>query len=311
MIIMTTMNTVDLRRVDLNLLVVLQVLAQERHVTRAAMKLNVSQSTVSAALARLRVLFDDPLFVRSRAGMTPTAKALSITARLGPTLSSIVRLIFQDIEFDPRRSGRVFHLAMSDDIEMVLAPWLVEQKLAHDWSVGFAIHQTNSALWSEALADPRIDAVACHAPQQQQSASHQSEPLFSGSYLCLFDAGITGWSAPVTREQYLEAHHVRVSFDLQRGWVDELMGALGHTRRTVCTISHFAGLPTLLHGAPAVATIPAHAARAMASASGLATSPVPIDPPRFSVSALWNARSDGSPENGWLRGLLKRFAETV
>ncbi|WP_347756140.1 LysR family transcriptional regulator [Agrococcus sp. ProA11] len=305
------MNTVDLRRVDLNLLVIFQVLCQERHVTRAAMKLSLSQSAVSAALARLRVLFDDPLFERTRAGMTPTPKALAISSRVAPTLSSIVDLIFDDVAFDPQRTTRVFHLAMSDDLEMVFAPWLMSQKLAEGWAVDFAIHQTNSSLWRESLADPRIDLVVCGTPPQQQTASHQAEPLFSGGYLCLFDARAVGHSRPITRQEYLESDHVRVSFDLQRGWVDERMAALGFTRHTLCTISHFAGLGPLLRGTPAIATIPEHAATVIAATTGLMTSPVPIDSPRFSVSAIWSTRSDDSTENAWLRSVLLRFAESL
>lgn len=310
MIKMATINTVDLRRVDLNLLVVFQVLCQERHVTRAALKLNLSQSAVSSALARLRTLFDDPLFVRTRAGMTPTPKALAISARVAPTLASIVDLIFDDVAFDPQRTTRVFHLAMSDDLEMVFAPWLMAQKLAEGWTVEFAIHQTNSTLWRESLADPRVDVVICGARPEQQSASYLSEPLLSGRYLCLFDERALGASQPITQQQYLSADHVRVSFDLQRGWVDEQMAALGFTRKTLCTISHFAGLGALLQGVSAIATIPEHAARAIADVAGLSTSPVPIDSPRFSVSAIWSTRADSSAENAWLRGILKRFAET-
>ncbi|WP_404312779.1 LysR family transcriptional regulator [Agrococcus terreus] len=305
------MNTVDLRRVDLNLLVVFQVLCQERHVTRAATKLNLSQSAVSASLARLRALFDDPLFVRTRAGMLPTPKALAISARVAPTLSSIVDLIFEDVAFDPQRTTRAFHLAMSDDLELAFAPWLMAQKLAEGWTVDVAIHQTNSTLWRETLADPRIDIVVCGTRPQQQGASYQSEPLLSGRYLCVFDPRTLGCSQPITREEYLEAHHVRVSFDLQRGWVDERMAALGYPRRTLCTLSHFSGLGALLQRVPAVATVPEHAARTIAAASGLATSPVPIESPRFSISAIWTARADGSPENAWLRTILQRFAETL
>ncbi len=311
MIIMSAMNMVDLRRVDLNLLVVFQVLCQERHVTRAATKLNLSQSAVSAALARLRTLFDDPLFVRTRAGMTPTPKALAISARVAPTLSSIVDLIFDDVAFDPQRTTRTFHLGMSDDLELAFAPWLMAQKIAEGWTIDFAIHQTNSTLWRDTLADPRIDLVACSTQPQQQGASHQSEPLLSGRYLCVFDPRMLECSQPITRQEYLDAHHVRVSFDLQRGWVDERMAALGFPRRTLCTVSHFSGLGVLLQRVPAVATIPEHAARSVAAASGLSTSPVPIESPRFSVSAIWSARADGSPENAWLRALLQRFAETL
>ncbi|WP_172801982.1 LysR family transcriptional regulator [Agrococcus carbonis] len=303
------MNTVDLRRVDLNLLVVFQVLCQERHVTRTAVKLNLSQSAVSAALARLRRLFDDPLFVRERSSMVPTSKALAISSRVGPTLASLVDLIFEDVAFDPHRSQHVFHLAMSDDLEMVLGPWLVRERLAQGWAVDFAIHQTSSARWRQALEDRRIDTVVCLSPAER-AASFQSESLFSGGYLCLFDADALGVRT-ISRQQYLEGHHVRVAFDLQRGWVDERLASLGHARKALCTISHFAGLAPLLRSVPAVATIPEHAARALAATTGLATSPVPIETPRFSISAIWGTRTDTAPESVWLRDNLKRFAASM
>lgn len=310
MIIMAVMNAVDLHRVDLNLLVVFQVLHQERHVTRAAKKLNLSQSAVSAALSRLRVLLDDVLFVRTRDGMTPTSKSLAIAAQIAPALTTIFDSIFEDVTFDPHGSRRTFHVAMSDDIEIALGPWLIEQKREHGWSVQFAIAQTNSALSRTALDDQRVDAVLS-LPRQSDAAGLHSEPLFSGGFLCLHDPRQTGWAGEITTADYLDAQHIRVSYDMQRGWVDEHLAALGRARSTLLTTSHFAVLPRLLQSAPAVATIPAHAATALAASSGLRTSRVPIEAPRFSVSASWRTAVDGSPENHWLREQLKRFAATL
>lgn len=310
MISMGAMNTIDLRRIDLNLLVVFQALMQEGSVTRAAVRLSLTQSAVSAALGRLRVLFDDPLFERSRTGMVPTWRALEISSGLGPALSSIAGVIFAEPEFEPTVSTKVFHLAMSDDLEIVLAPWLALQKIELGWTVDFAFHQTNSTLWRESVEDERTDVVLTMPPKQLPADFH-SETLFSAGYLCLYNPDLVSFSDPMTYEEYIGADHVRVSYDVQRGWVDDLLAARGHQRKTACAISHFAGLSSLLRQLPAVATFPEYAAKELGRVTGFAVQPTPLQAPKYTISALWGSRVDGSPENAWLRKLLSEFSHVV
>lgn len=310
MISMGYMNPIDLRRIDLNLLVVFQALMQEGSVTRASVRLSLTQSAVSAALARLRVLFDDPLFERSRTGMVPTWRALEISAGLSPALSSIAGVIFAEPEFEPTVSTKVFHLAMSDDVEIVLAPWLAMQKIELGWTVDFAFHQTNSTLWRESVENARTDIALTRAPAQLP-AEYQAETLFSGGYLCLYNQDLLQFSDPMTFDEYIAADHARVSYDVQRGWVDDLLAARGHQRKTVCAISHFAGLGSLLKSIPAVATFPEFAARGIARATGFTVCPAPLQAPRFTISAIWNVRVDGAPENAWIRKLLSEFSQGI
>lgn len=305
---MTTINRTDLHRIDLNLLVVFQALMQEGSVTRAGYKLGLSQSAVSAALGRLRTLFDDQLFERSRSGMTPTPKALSLSLSLGPSLSTIASVILDDVEFEPWQSTRTFHLAMSDDIEMLFGPWVARQKLDHNWNVNFAIHQTNSRLWKETLDDSRIDFVLTTTPDHI-SSGYRSAPMFSGDYRCLYNPNLLHLSEPLTAREYIETRHVRVSYDLQRGWVDDVLAAMGHKRNTLCTISHFSGLGPILLTLPVIATVPEHVALRAAEMHGLRTTPVPIQMPRFTISGLWRTEVDGLIENQWIRELCKTFVK--
>lgn len=308
MFIMTSINRVDLHQVDLNLLVVFQALMQEGSVTRAGYKLSLSQSAVSAALGRLRKLFDDPLFERSRSGMTPTPKALSLSLSIGPSLSTIASVILDDVEFEPWQSSRTFHLAMSDDIEMLFGPWVARQKLDHNWSVNFAIHQTNSHLWRTTLDDPLIDVVLTTTPAHM-AADFRAEPMFSGDYRCVHNPRLLNLSNPLTAREYIETRHLRVSFDLQRGWVDEVLAAMGHQRNTLCTISHFSGIGPILLDLPVIATIPEHVAVRAGEMYGLRVSPVPLQMPRFTISALWRTEVDGLIENQWIRELCNTFVQ--
>lgn len=308
MFIMRGINKIALHQVDLNLLVVFQTLMQEGSVTRAGYKLNLSQSAVSAALGRLRKLFDDPLFERTRSGMTPTPKATALSVSLGPSLSTIASVILDDVEFEPWRSSRTFHLAMSDDIEMLFGPWVAKQKLDHNWSVDFAIHQTNSHLWRETVEDPFIDLVLTTTPDNAPTGI-RNEPMFSGDYRCVYNPRLLHLSEPITEREYIETRHVRVSYDLQRGWVDDVLAAMGHKRNALCTISHFSGLGAILLDLPVIATVPEHVAERITAMFDLRLCPVPIRMPRFTISALWRTELDGLIENQWIRRLCATFVE--
>ena len=308
MFMISCINRIALSQVDLNLLVVFQALMQEGSVTRAGYKLNLSQSAVSAALGRLRKLFDDPLFERTRGGMTPSAKALSLSVSLGPSLSNIANVILEDTEFEPWKSTRTFHLAMSDDIEVLFGSWVARQKLDHNWRVNFAIHQTNSQLWRSTLDDPIIDLVLTTTPTQL-AADVQAEPLFSGDYRCVYNPSLLNLSEPLKETEYIETRHVRVSFDSQRGWVDDVLSVMGHTRNTLCTTSHFLGLVPILNELPVIATIPEPVAVRIGQLLDVQVSPVPIKMPRFTISAIWKTEADGLPENSWIRQILKNFVQ--
>lgn len=308
MFMINSINRIALSQVDLNLLVVFQALMQEGSVTRAGYKLNLSQSAVSAALGRLRRLFDDPLFERNRGGMSPTAKALSLSVSLGPSLSNIASVILEEAEFEPWQSSRTFHLGMSDDIEVLFGPWIARQKLAHNWGVNFAIHQTNSQLWRSTLDDPIIDIVLTTTPSQL-STEVQAEPLFSGDYRCIYNQSLLRLSKPLTEREFIETRHVRVSYDSQRGWVDDVLSVMGKKRNTLCTTSHFLGLVPILRDLPVIATIPEPVAVRLGEMLDVQVSAVPIKMPRFTISAIWKTEADGLIENNWIRQILKNFVQ--
>ena len=303
---MATMNIVNLRGVDLNLLVVFHLLMQERNVTRTASKLYLSQSAVSAALARLRSHVGDPLFVRGRSGMEPTARAIELAAPVARALGELANTLSPGTAFSPTESARTFHLAMSDDIEAVMAPWLLSRSLDEGWKVKFAFHQTNSRLYEQALSDDRIDLVIC-ATVHDVGASHRSRPLFSGSYLCLYSEKQRENTGPITEEEYRSATHLRVSFDAQRGFIDDLLESAGIQRSVPVSLSHFAGITVVLHENPAIVTLPDFAARALARASGLVTSPVPVPVPKFTASMVWRVATDAASDHAWLQETIGSF----
>ena len=304
------MNLSDMRRVNLNLLVTFQTLMDAGSVTATARRLKLTQSAVSASLSKLRALFNDPLFVRTQTGMTPTRRALEISTRLGPSLATIESVLFHPREFNPTESRKVFHIATSDDVELVLAPWLAQQRVQENWKVEFAFHQTSAELWSREHSHDSADLVITAAPPVEPENYHH-DPLFTGGYACLYNPKFFDDAQDLNLDDYASAPHLRVSFNTQVGWVDGLLQSKGHLRNVVLSTTHFAGLATLLPRVPAIATIPRYAAETMASSAGLRTCKPPFDAPKFTISMLWQRQYDSSPENIWIRSLVQDFAMTV
>ena len=120
------MDTRELAKIDLNLLISLQVLLEERNVSRAAERLFITQPAMSKTLSRLRQLFDDPLFTRSSHGMQPTPRAMELAANLGDILRNITQLV-ADQAFDPRSFNGEITLALSEYIGVALLPELARR----------------------------------------------------------------------------------------------------------------------------------------------------------------------------------------
>src|SRR5476651_2878341 len=150
------MNRNDLRRVDLNLLIVFETLMHERSVTRAAEKLFLGQPAISAALSRLRGLFDDPLFVRTGRSMEPTARAAEIFALLSPALDSISTAVSRASEFDPATSTAVFRIGLSDDAEFALMPPLLKRLRSEAPGIVLVVRRVNYILMPALLASGEI-----------------------------------------------------------------------------------------------------------------------------------------------------------
>ena len=110
----------NIRQADLNLLIALNVLMEERNVTRAADRLDLTQSAASRMLGRLRATFDDPLFVRTSRGLTPTKRALDLAGPLQEYLAGLEKLLLERGDFDAATAQRRFRIAAIDYVQAVL-----------------------------------------------------------------------------------------------------------------------------------------------------------------------------------------------
>ncbi len=238
------MNRNDLRRVDLNLLIVFETLMHERSVTRAAEKLFLGQPAISAALSRLRGLFDDPLFVRTGRSMEPSARAVEIFALLSPALDSISTAVSRAAEFDPATSTAVFRIGLSDDVEFALLPQLLKRLRAEAPGIVLVVRRVNYILMPGLLASGEISIGVSYTAELPANAKRK---VLRRSLPKLLRAD----SVPgaLSLDDFCARPHALVSFagDLS-GFIDEELEKLDRKRHVVLAVPQFNGLGTLLAG---------------------------------------------------------------
>src|SRR5690349_20611905 len=176
------MTTRNIRQTDLNLLIALNVLLEERNVTRAADRLGLTQSAASRMLGRLRATFDDPLFVRTSRGLTPTKRALDIAVSLQEHLFGLEKLLAEGDIFDPRAARRRFRVAAIDYVQATLLAPLIAKLQAQAPPIDFEIRQPSSD--SERDLDAGVLDLLL-MPQQASAPGVVWTPLYHDGYTCL------------------------------------------------------------------------------------------------------------------------------
>ena len=293
----------ELHQIDLNLLVVFRELLLERRVSRVAEKLGLSQPAVSNALARLRRLLGDDLFLRTPQGMAPTPHAERLAQPLAEALEAIHAALNRRADFDPTRDERAFTLGMTDIGEIWFLPALMD-RLART-APGIALSTVRNAAvdLKEALQAGKVDLAIGLLPQLQ--AGFFQRRLLLTRYVCLFRRGHPLDGRALSLEDYAGAEHVVVvAQGTGHGRVDELMQRAGIRRRVRLTVPHFTAVGHILQSTDLVATVPEALARRIAAPFGLAHVPHPAALPEVPINLFWHAKVHRDPANLWLRGVL-------
>ena len=304
----------NLQALDLNLLLVFEALMEERHVTRAALRVGLSQPAMSNALARLRRTFDDPLLVRTPNGMTPTAKAQSLVVPIRSALAQLRAALEQQEAFDPSGSSRVFHLLANDYLELILLAPLLARLDERASEVRLRIYRPQHLFQppsAAALADTFDLALGFFPDALSLEADVHSEFLWDETNVCIARAEHPRLRSAITLEQYVEARHAAIFYKSQGGGViDTLLEQQGYRRRQAVLVPHFATVPLMVAASDLIATVPRRLAQHFAGLK-LQVWPVPLELPRFRVAMLWHERYDRDPAHIWLRELLVSGAGDV
>lgn len=294
------MNRNDLRRVDMNLLVIFEALMFEKNLTRVAEKLFMGQPAVSAALGRLRDLFDDPLLLRNGRGMEPTARALDILKELAPALDTISGAVSRAKDFEPATSSDVFRLGLSDDAEFGLFPPLLNQLREAAPGVIVVVRRANFLLMPALLASGEISVGVSYTTELPANAKRKK----------LRDIGVKvlrgdNRPGPITLDEYCARPHAMVSFsgDLS-GNIDLDLARVGRTRKVVLAVPQFSGLRALLKGTDLIATVPDYAACALVEDCALRADDPPFHIDEAELSMVWSGVHDNDPAERWLRARI-------
>lgn len=302
----------NIKDIDLNLLVYLDVLLRERNVTKAAAQLNITQPAMSNGLKRLRTLLNDPILVRTSEGMLPTETALRMQEPVRQILYSVEEMVQPAREFDSATSDRVFRIMASDYAASTLMPRLLEKLHQQAPYVALDI-MTPSDISFHDVENGKVD-LAINRFEKLPQSFHQKN-LWEDDFSCLVrkDHPLV---ANYTLKNYLEGEHVWVSktgfgvgvgmdpHDVQKlGWVDEALGKLGHKRSIrVFTRNYHVAMHLARQGL--IATLPTQAATLYKDDDELVMLKPPFDIPALELTMIWSPLLQHDAGHRWFRQLI-------
>lgn len=294
----------NLREIDLNLLVVFLEVSNTRGISAAAQNLGLSQPAVSNALARLRTTFDDPLFVRTPSGMQPTPLADQLAEPVANALSQLQHTLNQRGEtFDPAVSARRFTIAMTDVAEVYFLPDLAPRCAALAPNIRIHIVRSSERELQNAMADGRIDLAI--GANSDFSDSYYQQRLFRQECVTIFREGHELGRGELTLERFRAASHLWVSESTSPyDRIAQLLDKAGIRARASCEVPSFLAVPLIVARSDLVATVPRKLADSVATAFGLRFARPPIKLPLLQTHTFWHRRFHHDAGHRWLRTVI-------
>lgn len=300
----------DVRKLDLNLLVVLDALLAERNLTRAGERIGMTQPAVSGALARLRTIYADPLLERSGRGFVLTPRARSLIPGVADCLASTRRIFDVLPTFDPATSTRTFLVSASDyALAEITSPLLsiLEVDAPHSRVEfdGLPVEDPVSPV-DLLRRDITIAGTGRGVPGKRAS-------LFSDRFVCVADATNPALEdGAISVEALRRVRHVLSTFGPNTTThIDDMLSAAEITPRVAVTVRGFLPVPFAVAGTPWVGWVPERTARRYGAALGLVTAETPIAPSVLVEAAHWHPSKSDDPALRWLVQQLRRAAEIV
>lgn len=300
----------DLRDIDLNLLVVFNQLLLDRSVSTAGEKLGLTQPAVSNSLKRLRAALKDDLFLRTSKGMEPTPYALHLAEPVIYALNTLQTALTTRDSFDPFASTRTFNLAMTDIGEMYFMPPLMVALSRLAPQVRVSTVRPNSANLKEDMESGTVDLALGLLPNLQTGFFQRR--LFRHKYVCVFRKGHPLAKSPMSLKQFSELDHVGVvAANTGHGEVDGLLERAGVKRNMRLVVPHFIAVGHILQSTDLIATLPERFAERCEAPFGLVISPHPARLPDIAINLFWHAKFNRDPANMWIRQLfVELFADS-
>lgn len=310
----------NLGKVDLNLLIYLDVLLREQNVTRAAQQLGISQPAMSNSLRRLRSLFNDPILIRTSTGMTPTERALELEPQVRAVLNNIEKFVQPETEFDASTSNRMFRIMASDYAEATLLPGLIDHLRQHAPGIILDVLTPSDVAFRD-VEQGKVDMVINRFDDMPLSF-HQSN-VWRDDFSC-----VLGVDNPLvnslTLESYLGAQHVWCSKtgmgigtgvnpeNTQKlGWVDTALDNIGVKRKITVFTRHYQAAMLLCEKQDLIVTVPTRCARLQAENPKVVILPPPFEIPSIELKIAWSPLLQHNPAHRWMRHLIQKIAKNL
>ena len=310
----------NISKIDLNLLVYLDVLLREGSVTKAANQLSITQPAMSNGLKRLRDLFKDPLLVRTSEGMTPTKRALELRPVIRDVLSQLETSIQPEMDFDPETSTRTFRIMTSDYAESTLLLELIDTINEQAPHITLDLITPSDVTFHD-VEQGRVD-MAINRFDDLPLSFHQ-KVIWYDNFSCVF-AKNNDIASKFNLDSYLKAKHIWVSKtgfgigvgidpnEVQKlGWVDAELTKLGKKRNIRVFTRHYHAALQLAKTQNLIATLPSRAARIYADAPELEITSPPFDIPPIALKIAWSALLHHDAGHMWLRRLIADVADSM
>lgn len=300
----------NLATVDLNLLVAFEALMAERNVTRAGLRVGLGQPAMSAALGRLRAVFQDELLVRvPGATMRATPKAQALQASVSEILARIRQVLDAEATFDPAATRAVFRIATSDHPATMVVPPLLQVVAREAPGIDLRLLTLDKRDAFDRVDRGEVDLLI---------GSFRSVPkrirqrrLYTDHYVCITRRGHPA-SRPLTPESYAAAPHVLMTLAADdRGIVDEALAAIGLRRRVAVTVSDFHLIPRIVERTDMIGHLPGRIAAELTRGCDIDILTPPLELPPWNVDMFWGGASDAEPVAVWLRGRLGAIGQAI
>lgn len=307
-------------RVDLNLLMYLDVLLREKNVTRAAENLGITQPAMSNILKRLRLAFDDPLLIRSSEGMAPTERALDLQPKIREALGSLNQIFESPEDFRPRSSARVFRIMAADYAEATLIPALAKAMRTESPNVVLDFLTPSDVSYRD-MEQGKVDMAINRFTEIPQSF-HQVT-VWKDTFSCLVHRD-SAMAENFNLKTYLASQHIWVSktgmgvgFGMNPdqagglGWIDQALGRLGKKRQIAIFTRHYQMPALLTENADLIATLPTRVARLQLSNPKLVIKEPPFHIPEFELKMAWSPLLHHNAAHRWMRQLILFVARKI
>lgn len=297
-----------INKIDLNLLVVFDAIYRTRSTTRAGAELHLTQSAVSNALRRLRVIIGEPLFIRTGRGLVPTEVSMRLAGPVQDSLGRMERALDNVHQFDPSRVQQTFRLYMSDTGQVVALPKLLAQILTLAPGIRVETIATSPREARLMMEENEVDLAFGYF--EGFGAGVARERLFEERYTCVVRQDHPSIRQNLTLTQFFDNPHVVYrptagSHAFFESMVDQLFAEHGRRKNVALRLSHGLGIAEILRETDLLALIPGRLAAVLEKQGGLRVLEPPFSSPRFDICLYWLARRQSDVAHTWLRSLLR------